>query len=231
MSMRTTKGEYGSVEEVVSELCNVARNEYDTVLNLRKSIHKVKEVFSLALYKVTSLPSAPVASRVEDMPIDFRTQYLDAIDEASTAVNALRKITKDVFETYFSISDITSTETSEDVELIGTHKRMKYDKDSKCAGLGSTLDEIVKNKLKVVCDSYDKARLMLIREMQKYEKLMATIMADSSCNEDEVLFTVRGELVTASRAALITTADRTYFDGLLNGGKWKSDVIGTRTIT
>jgi hypothetical protein len=60
------------------------------VLNLSKSIHKVKEVFSLALYKVANLPSAPVASRVEDMPSDFRTNYLDAVDEANVAVEDLR---------------------------------------------------------------------------------------------------------------------------------------------
>jgi hypothetical protein len=229
--MCTNKEEYGSVVEVVSELCNVARNEYDLVLNLSKSIHQVKEVFSLALYKVATLPSAPVARRLVDMPSHFRTNYLDAIDEATVAMNALKKITKDVLEKYFNISDITSTETSEDAELTGIYKRMKYDKDSKCSGLGSTLGEIVKSKLQVVCDSYDKARLLLIREMQKCEELMETIVADAPCNEDEVLFTVRGELVTASRAALISTADRTYFDGLLNGGKWKSDVIGMRTIT
>jgi hypothetical protein len=56
-------------------------------------------------------------------------------------------------------------------------------------------------------------------------------MADAPCDEDEVLLTVRVELLTASRAALISTADRTYFDGLLNGGKCKSDVIGMLTIT
>jgi hypothetical protein len=51
--MRTDKEHNGSVEEVVSELCNVARKEYEIVLNFSKSIHKVKEVFALALYKVT----------------------------------------------------------------------------------------------------------------------------------------------------------------------------------
>jgi hypothetical protein len=229
--MRTNKEGYGSVEEVVSELCNVARNEYKIVLNLSESIRKVKEVFALALYKVASLPSAPVASRVQDMPSNFSTNYLDAVDEANAAVSALRKITTDVFETHFNVSDISSPETSEDAELNSTHKRMKYDMDRKCSVLGSTVDEIVKSKLKVVCDSYDKARLLLLREMQKYEKLMVAIMADVPCNVDEVLFTVRGELVTASRAALITTAGRTYFDGLLNGGKWKSDVIGMLTVT
>jgi hypothetical protein len=30
--MSTNKEEYGSVEEAVSELCNVAMNEYDLVL-------------------------------------------------------------------------------------------------------------------------------------------------------------------------------------------------------
>jgi hypothetical protein len=42
------KEDDGSVEGVVSELCSVARNEYEIVLNFSKSIHKVKEVFSLA---------------------------------------------------------------------------------------------------------------------------------------------------------------------------------------
>jgi hypothetical protein len=226
MSMRTNKEEYGSVEEVVSELCNVARNEYEIVLNLSKCIHKVKEVFLFALYKVTSLSSAPVASRVEDMPSDFRTSYLDAIDEANIAVDDLRKTTRDVLETYFNVNKTVSTATSEDVDLIGTCKRIKNDKDNESSGQGSTVGEVVKNKLKVVCDSYDKARLLLIREMQKYEKIMATIMTGAPCNEDEVLFSARGELVTASRAALISTTDRTYFDGLLNSGGWKSDIIG-----
>jgi outer membrane lipopolysaccharide assembly protein LptE/RlpB len=102
------------------------------------------------------------------------------------------------------------------------------------SGQGATVGEIVKNKLKVVCDSYDKARLVLIREMQKYEKLLETIMADASCNEDEVLFNVRGELVTASRASLInntTTTNRTYFYGLLSSGAWKSDIIGMCAMT
>jgi hypothetical protein len=75
--------------------------------------------------------------------------------------------------------------------------------------------EAVHNNLKVVCDSYDMARLVLIKEMQKYDKMMATIMADAPCNEDEVLFNVRGQLVAASRVSLIgtTTTNRTYFDG------------------
>jgi hypothetical protein len=47
--MRTNKEEYGSVEEAVTELCSIARNEYDILLNLSKNIHKVKEVFALAL--------------------------------------------------------------------------------------------------------------------------------------------------------------------------------------
>jgi hypothetical protein len=230
MSMRTNKEDNGSVEEVVSELFRVARNEYEIVLNLSKCVYKVKEVFALALYKVSSLPSAPVASRVEDMPLDFITNYLDAVDEANIAVKDLRKITRDVLETYFNAS--ASTATSDDVELVCTSKRTKYDKDNKSSGQGSTVGETVKNKLKVVCDSYDKARLILISEMQKYERLMATIMEDTPCNEDEVLFNVRGELVAASRGSLINTSTtkRTYFDGLLNSGGWKSDIIGMCTI-
>jgi hypothetical protein len=119
------------------------------------------------------------------------------------------------------------------VELIGTYKRMKYAKDSESSDQGSTICEIVKNKLKAVCDSYDKARLMLIREMQKYEKIMATIMAGAPSDEDEVLFSARGELVTASRMALINTGttNRTYFDGLLSSGGWKSDAIAMCSIT
>jgi hypothetical protein len=165
------------------------------------------------------------------MPSDFRTSYLDAIDEANIAVDDLRKITKDVLETYFNVS--ASAETSDEVELVGTCIRTGHDKDNDSSGQGSTVGEIVKNKLKVVCDSYDKARLLLIREMQKYERLMETIMVDAPCNEDEVLFNVRGELVTASRVSLIntTTTGRTYFDGLLSSGGWKSDIIGTCTMT
>jgi hypothetical protein len=228
--MRTNKEDNGSVEEVVSELCNVARNEYKIVLNLSKSIHKVKEVFASALYKVKTLPSAPVASRVEDMPLDFCSSYLDAVDEANIAVKDLRKISKDVLETYFNVS--ASTETSDDVELECSSKRVKYDNDTERSGRGSTVGEIIQNKLRVVFDSYEKARLLLIREMQKYERLMETIMADAMLDEDEVLFNVRGELVTASRASLIntTSTNRTYFDGLLNSGGWKSDVIGMCTI-
>jgi hypothetical protein len=234
MSIYTNKEDNGSVEEVVSELCSLARKEYEIVLNLSKSCHKVKEVFALALYKVSSLPSAPVASRLEAMPSAFHTNYLDAIDEANIAVDDLRKITKDVLETYFNTYEAVSSETSEDVALIGTCKGMKCDRNAVSSGQGSTVGEILKNKLKVVCDSYDKARLVLIREMMKYEKLMATIMADAPCNEDDVLFNVRGELVTASRASLLnntTTTNRTYFDGLLNSGAWKSDIIGMCAMT
>jgi hypothetical protein len=186
-------------------------------------------VFTSALYKVASLPAAPVASRVEDLPTDFRTNYLEAAAEANIAVNALRKITKDVFEMY-SVDDTASAETSEDVQLMGTCKRMKYDNDNERSGQGSILVEVVKNKLKVVCDSYAKARLMLAKEMQKYEKFMATIMIDAVPDVDKVLFSARGELVTASRAALTNTTERTYFQGLLNSGGWKSDVIGRCTI-
>jgi hypothetical protein len=79
----------------------------------------------------------------------------------------------------------------------------------------------------VICDSYDKARLMLIREMRKYEKFLETVMAHVPCDEQEVLFNVRGRLVTASRVSLVnTTTNRTYFDGLLSSGEWKSDIIG-----
>jgi hypothetical protein len=209
--MHANKEDNGSVEEVVSKLCNEARKEYEMVLNL--SINKVKEVFSLALYKVSSLPPAPVASRVEDMPIYFRTDYLDAIDEANAAVNALRLITKDNTETDFNESAIASTETSEDVELMNTGKRMKYD------------------RLKVVCDSYGKARQILIGEMEKYKKQMENIMTDASSNNDEVLFNVRGELVAASRVSLVNVAtNRTYFDGLLDSGAWKKDAIGMCAI-
>jgi hypothetical protein len=229
--MHTNEEDDGSVEEVVSELCNVARKEYDAVLNFSKCIHKVKEVFTLALYKVTTLPSAPVASRLKDMPSDFSTDYLDAIDEASIAVTALRKITKDDFDVYFNVSGAASTETAEDGELVGKSKRAKYDVDFESSGHGSTVGETVKNRLKVVCDSYNKARLMLVREMQKYEKIMETIMAGTVPDEDEVFFTARGELVTASRVSLTKTTERTYFDGLLNSGGWKSDVIGMCAIT
>jgi hypothetical protein len=220
--MRTNKEHNGLVEEVVTALCSMARKEYEIVLNLSKGIHKVKEVFALALFKTTSLPSAPVASRVEDMPSGFSTDYLDAIDEANIAVKDLRKITKDVLETYFNVYDTVS------VELIGTCKQMKYDQDNESAGRGLTVGDIAKNKLKVVCDSYEKARLILVREMQKYTKLMETIVAAALLDEDEVLFNVRGQLVTASRVSLINTktTNRTYFDGLLNSGVWKSDIIG-----
>jgi hypothetical protein len=63
---------------------------------------------------------------------------------------------------------------------------------------------------------------------------MATIMAGAPSDEDEVLFSARGELVTASRLALINTTattNRTYFDGLLSSGGWKSDAIGMCSIT
>jgi hypothetical protein len=227
--MSTNKEEYGSVEEAVSELCNVAMNEYDLVLNWSKSIQKIKEVFTSALYHVTSLPAAPVASRIEDLPADIRTIYLKAVKEANIAVTALRKITKDVFEMY-SVDDTATTETSEDVELMGTCKQMKNDTNNERSGQGSIIAEVIKNKLKVVCDSYAKARLLLTREMQKYEKLMATIMIDAVPDVDKVLFSARGELVTASRAALTNTTERTYFQGLLNSGGWKSDAIGKCTI-
>jgi hypothetical protein len=216
------------IEEYVSELVNNAKKEYDLAINWTKNIHKVKEVFTLAAYKVETLLAAPVASTIEDMPIDFNSNYLEAISKANIAVSALKKNTEDVVTTYFNIDKTTSTELSVDAEGIDTsiassYKKVKYDKS-----------EVVKNKLKVVCDSYEKARLILVREMQKYTKLMEAIMADAVPDEDEVLFNVRGELVTASRVSLIntTTTNRTYFDGMLNtSGGWKSDVIGMCTIT
>jgi hypothetical protein len=232
MSMRTSKEDNGSVEEVVSELCNVSRKEYEIVLNLSKGIHKVKEVFALALYKVSALPSAPIAGRVEDMPSDFCPNYLDAVVEANMAVKDLRKISRDVFETCFNVS--ASTETSDDVGLVSTSNPMNCANDTERSGQGSVVGEMIKNKLQVVCDSYDKARLMLVREMQKYEKLMETIIKDTPCNDDEVLFNARGELVAASRVSLLnttTTTKRSYFDGLLNSGGWKSDIIGICIIT
>jgi hypothetical protein len=132
----------------------------------------------------------------------------------------LWKITKDVLETYFNVS----TETMKDVDLVGTC--------NESSGQGSTVGDIVKIKLKVVCDSYAKARLILVREMQRYAKMMETSMEPAECNEDKALFNVRGELVTASRVSLLnTTANRTYFDGLLSSGGWKSDVIGMCTMT
>jgi hypothetical protein len=44
---------------------------------------------------------------------------------------------------------------------------------------------------------------------------------------------VRGQLVTASRVSLLntTTTNRTYFDGLLSSGGWKSDIIGMCAVT
>jgi hypothetical protein len=172
----------------VTEICNVATNKYDVVLK-NVNIHRLKEAFALALYKVESLPSAPVAT----------TDYLDAVDEANAAVNALRRISEDVSETHFSTADMTSTETSEDAEHPSAGKRMED----------------------------DDARLTLIREMQLYEKWMATIMAGAACPEDE------GQLVTASRAALISAKQtkRTYFDGLLSGAGWKPDAIGMCAMT
>jgi hypothetical protein len=213
-----------SIEEYVSELISNSKNEYDLVLNWTENINKVKEVFTLAAYKVETLLAAPIASSIEDMPIDFNIDYLEAISEANVAVSALKKITEDVVTPYFNIDDSTSTAQSADTEIMNsagtnTNKNVKYDKY-----------EIVKNKLKVVCDSYEKARLILVREMKKYTKLMETIMENVERNEDEVLFNVRGELVTASRVSLIRT-NRTYFDGLLNSGGWKSDIIGMNTIT
>jgi hypothetical protein len=221
--MVTTKWS-NTIEEEVNALVHIAKYEYDIAINWNKRIDKVKEVFALAEYKVKTLPLAPVASRVEDTPDDFTIDYLEAISEANIAVSALRNNTEDFVQTYFNIDETASTELSDDTEGADTlitpgNKRAKYNKG-----------EAVKNKLKVVCDSYDKARLLLVREMEKYEKLMATIMVDAVSDEDEVLFNVRGELVTASRAALISTTDRTYFDGLLSNGGWKSDVIGTCDI-
>ena len=64
-------------------------------------------------------------------------------------------------------------------------------------------------------------------EIKKFEKMMEIIMVDTAPKEDEVLFGVRGELMTYLRASLVNTTntDRTYFDGLLSGN-WKTNVVG-----
>jgi hypothetical protein len=194
-------------------------------INATNDNKEVKRVFAMAQYRVSSLPLAPVASRLEDMPDGFTIDYIEAISRANTAVYVLKKKTNDLDQKCFNIDDITSAAPSASIEGIDSRDSTsnKRDKVDKC--------EVVKNKLKIVCDSYDKARQILVREMQKYEKLMETMMADAVADEDEVLFNVRGELVTASRSSLInTTTNRTYFDGLLTGG-WKSDVIGMHAIS
>jgi hypothetical protein len=221
-----------AVEECVCELIKEAKNEYEFVVNMAENIHKVKEVFSIAKYKVETLLYAPVANTLVDMPIDFTTDYMDALSEANTAVSSLRQITDDVANKYFDIDDDTSVVLSVDTEIIDTidatdsspNKRMKLGKASKMC-------EVVKSSLKVVCDNYEKARQILTREMMKYEKMMEMIMVDSVPTEDEVLFDVRGELMTYSRVSLVNSAntDRTYFDGLLSGN-WKTNVIGMLSI-
>jgi hypothetical protein len=60
----------------VSELNDAGMREYDIVIIWNKRIDKVKEVFALAEYKV---PSAPVASTLEDMPDDSTIDYPEAI--------------------------------------------------------------------------------------------------------------------------------------------------------
>jgi hypothetical protein len=52
---------------------------------------------NLSLNRVTSLPRAPVGRRVEEMPSDFHTDYLDAVCEANGGLNTLRKITQDAW--------------------------------------------------------------------------------------------------------------------------------------
>jgi hypothetical protein len=90
----------------------MARNEYDIVLNSTTNIHKIKEVFASAFYEVTSLQSAPIASRVDEIPYTFLIDYLDAVDKANAGENALRLITEDVSETQFNISHITFIESA-----------------------------------------------------------------------------------------------------------------------
>jgi hypothetical protein len=218
------------VEERMSELINIAKNEYDLVVNMTEIMYEVKEVFSFAKYKVETLLSAPVASKIEDMPTDFTTSHLDALYEAYIAVIALRNIIDTVMCKYFNIDDtIISSVVSEDIEHndtvdTPTNKRMKIDRTF-------ALCEIEKNSSEEVCESYEKARHILIREMKKYEKMIEKIVANTVPKEDDMVFNVRGELMTYSRVSLVNTTNtgRTYFDGLLNGN-WKTDAIGMLTV-
>jgi hypothetical protein len=214
------------VEERVCELINIVKDKYELVVNMTENIHKVKEVFSMAKYKVETLLSAPVATKLEDMPPNFATDYVEALTEANIAVSALRNITDDVVNKYFDIDETTFGELSEGTALSDTVdtpsiQRMK-------AGRGSSLSEEVKSTLTIICDAYEKARHILIQEMKKYEIIIGIILKDTALKEDEALFTVRGELMTHSKVSLVNTTNtgRTYFDGLLNGGNWKTNVIG-----
>jgi hypothetical protein len=208
----------------VAMLCATAREEFAFVLSLTERIGQAKEVFALAKYKVEALPCAPAASRLEEMPERFTADYMDAMDDANMCVNDLRRITSEV------LGPSLSGDESEDAEVMATDDG--GGEVAEARRHNSTVAELVRKSLQVACDSYDKARSILIREMKRYAKIMATMMADAVADEDEVLFNVRGELVAASRASLIntTTTGRTYFDGLLNSGGWKSDIIGMHTL-
>jgi hypothetical protein len=229
-------------ETYVSEICSRAKKDYDLLTNKEykavlalaspytdRAIDKEadgKKGFALALYRVEALLHAPAASRVEDMPSDFAVDYLEAISEANIAVGNLKRIFEKVVSEQCNIHDTALAVLSVATEGIDSgdipsNKRVKYDK---C--------EEVQTKLKAVCDSYEKARLILVREMKKCKQIMETIMTDASSDEDEVLFNVRGELVTVSKATLVNkrSTGRTYFDCLLSSGQWKTDIIGMNTI-
>jgi hypothetical protein len=227
LSMSANNNHSNSVEVGVNELIDIATKEYDVVRFWAKyglEVKQMKEAFALAFYAVEALPSAPVAIRVEDMPENFVIDYLDAIRKANMAVRDLKYRTNNI-STYFNIDDTTSTVRSGEDEVIHGNsipavKRVKYNET-----------EFMNDRLQVVCDSYEKARLMLVREMKMYSKLVQFIIAGVPSREDEVLFNVRGELVTASRKSLLTTTTkRTFFDGLLSGGGWKTDAVGMCTI-
>jgi hypothetical protein len=200
----------------VSEVCNIIKLEYNLVVDLNESARKLKEVYCLALYKVETLPSAPVASKLEDMPTDFSTSYIDAIYDADIAVNELRNTIEYIIRKFFNKPDIVSLALGNS-QLV----TIQFDRNER----GGTIPEIIKNALEVVCNGYDKAKQMLMLKMKALGKFVDTILALHQIDAKEALFSVRGELVTASRETLLVESG-SFFYGLLSSGKWKTNAIG-----
>jgi hypothetical protein len=78
---------------------------------------------------VETLLSAPVASELEDMPTDFITSSLDALNETHIAVGAVRHIT-DIVNKYLDIDNTLSVVVPRNTDLPHTidtpaNKRIK----------------------------------------------------------------------------------------------------------
>jgi hypothetical protein len=209
-----------STEDNVDELLTIAKSEYDLVISLRNNLYKVVEMFTIAQHEVKELRCMPMMSTFEEMPTDLTDNYLSAIHAANSSVKSFKKIADPLLHKYFSTEGIRSKRIDSEARV----NKRKGEGDS--PGLGSTVEDTVKIKLNRVCNSYEKSRLLLAQELESYGQLLKPFVLDLSAINGDALFDARGELVVASREALLK-AEGSFFFGLLNSGKWKTNDIGT----